>query len=142
MEKNNQPYSQPSNLRLAFSTDFASFVVVQNKFYGNFKMNKDWRSVDIVPGTLKASCLGRAESSELFDINVSFRVSYASANNQLEMENWAKYKVIVLYTSASGLEKIAGTKEYPLKMVISNPDGFDGFECSLTGIQTTAECFK
>jgi hypothetical protein len=45
------------------------------------------------------------------------------------------------YTTAGGQQRIAGSKMYPLLIMINEPEGFDGYEITVSGTQTDPECF-
>jgi len=141
MEKNNKPYSDSSSLKLAFSTDFHSFTVIHHRFHGYFGSNKNWIAIPEVPGTLKTSVASDGKKTPLYSVNIKFRVAYDSEANRIELDKWTASRVLATYKSASGKDMVAGTKSSPLTFSYSKVEGFDGYECTLTGVQITPECF-
>jgi hypothetical protein len=141
MEKNNNPYSAPNSLRLAFASDFASMGAIHNRWFGNLKNGKTWISVPEVPGSLVPSCVSDGKKPPLYTVNIKFRVSYDSEENRREIESWVTSGVVATYISASGKAMVAGSKMHPLTFSFSNVEGFDGYECTLIGTQTTPETF-
>jgi hypothetical protein len=141
MEKNSKPYSEPHDLRLAFASDFASFVTIHNKFYGGMKSGKNWILIPEVPGTLKASCVSDENDPPVYALNIKFRVSYDSEENRKEIESWTKAPVVARYVSAGGKTMISGCNFYPLRFSFSKVEGFDGYECTLKGSSISPECF-
>ena len=141
MKKNNSPYSEPHSLRLAFGSDFASIGSIHNRWFGNFKPRKAWIAVPEVSGSLKPLCASDGKIPALYTINIKFRVSYDSEENRREIEGWATEGVVATYISAAGKAMVAGSKSYTLTFSFSNVEGFDGYECTLTGTQTTPETF-
>lgn len=145
MEKNSKPYTEPHDLRLAFASDFESFVVIRSQWYGTFAANKNWQNIDTVPGTLKIGVASNAEKTTTYTSSITFRVSYDTLENQIKLENWCNKGVsegvVASYTTGGGQQKVNGSKTYPLKFTYSKVEGFDGYECTLTGVSTTHECF-
>ena len=142
MEKNAQPFSEPHGVKFAFADDFNSFTIVGGKFYGTFKKNCTWHDVPEVPGTLKPSTnQSDASKTPLFVVSHVFRVSFASLNNRNELNRYLRRGIIMRYTSAGGQERISGQKATPLLISISEPEGYDGFQITVTGTQTDPECF-
>lgn len=139
MNKKTSPFSEPRKLRLAFASNFINFGIVRNKLLYTFKAGAGWFDIPIVPGSLKTSCI--QTNDKIFDINISFRISYATSENTNKMEYLVDQPLIAAYTSAGNREKVAGTLSNPLKMRIRTPENFDGFECFITGSQLTPECF-
>lgn len=141
MDKNNRPYSAPHSLRLAFASDFASMGAIHNRWFGNFKNRKAWISVPEVPGSLLPGCASDGKTPPLYTINIKFRVSYDSEENRREIESWTTEGVVATYISAAGKAMVAGSKMHPLTFSFSKVEGFDGYDCTLAGIQTTPESF-
>jgi len=141
MKKNSNPYSEPCNIKLVFSSDFSSFTIIHGKLMGFLKSQKDWTAIPEVPGTLKPSVTSNGLKPALYTVNIVFRVSYATAENQQELERWTRAKVIAQYTTGGGQQVVAGTFAHPLTFSFSQPEGFDGYECTLTGTQTQPACF-
>jgi len=141
MEKNTLPYSEPRAIRLAFASDFASIGAINNKWFGNFKKDKQWISIPEVPGSLKTSVPSDGLKQATYAVNIKFRVSYDCEENRREIESWSKEGVVATYISASGKAMVAGSKAYPLTYSYSKVEGFDGYECLITGTQPNAESF-
>jgi len=139
MEKNNQPYSRPHAVKLAFVRDFKSFCIVSGKFIGAMKLTASWQEIPEVPGTLQTSCV--PDTSGLYTFTAKFRVSLASESNHKKMMKYLKQDVVIRYTSAAGRERLGGTKENPLSFTFSEVERFDGYECTVTGIQKIPESF-
>lgn len=141
MEKNNQPFSQPCNARLAIADQLNSLVTVHNRCLFNFKTNCGFMEVPEVPGTLQVSCIQRVASPMVYDVQASMRVAFSSLDNSTELDVFRGQQVILLYTSGGKAQKIAGTKSHPLEVSISEPEGFDGYEITLTGSQNNPESY-
>ena len=141
MEKNKHPFSDDRGVFLAFASEFSIFSIIGRIFYGSLKPGKQWNRIEEVPGTLRVSVIPNDSSNTLYDVEASFRVAYSTVSNSLELERFTKTGIILRYTSGGGKERIAGTKENFLRMTISEPEGFDGYECHLKGKQKVPQCF-
>lgn len=142
MEKNAQPFSEPYGVKFAFTEDLSSFVMILGKVYTNFKPDRNWHSIPEVPGTLKPTTTpSDASKNPVYSISHRFRVSFASIDNRNELEQYVGRPIIMSYTSAGGKQRLSGSKQYPLYISVAEPEGFDGFEITVTGVQTFSECF-
>jgi hypothetical protein len=142
MNTNEKVYSEPHGVKLAFADDFNSFVTIHGKFYGIFKKNCNWYSIPETPGTLKPSVIqDSASKTPLYAVSHKFRVSFASIENRNELNIFRGCRLIMQYTTAGGQQRIAGSKMYPLFIMINEPEGFDGYEITVSGTQTDPECF-
>ncbi len=140
MNKNNQPYSVDHNVHLALDEEFSATGVMRNQFLCEFKKSCNWHPVPEVPGTLNVTCT-QLDEKPLYQIEASFRVSFESIENSCELDFYRGNTVLLKYDSAGGKTKVAGTKMHPLTVVISEPEGFDGYEIKLSGIQDRPESF-
>lgn len=142
MEKNNQPFSRPHGVKIAFVRDFNSFTIVNAKFVGTMKPTASWQDITEVRGTLQPSCTPDATGkTHIYTFIAKFRVAYSSQLNHKKLMKYVGQDVIIRYTSAAGQERIGGTKENPLTFTFTEVEGFDGYECTVTGIQKTPEAF-
>jgi hypothetical protein len=139
MNKNNKPYSEPKDLKIAFASSFLFFAYAKNKYIGQIKKETDWNTIPIVPGSLQTSCT--LNDTDSYDIQITFRVSFAEPENQSYILQFLNLPLIARYVSASEQTKIAGTVENFLLLSINTPAGFDGYECTLKGTQKTPELF-
>ena len=139
MNKNSQPYSEPRNLKLALVSSFIYFASSGGLFVGQIQNETDWHDIPCVPGTLQVSC--QPNESGFYDVNISFRVSFADPENQAFMNIFRHAPLVARYTSGAGKEKLAGTAENFLKLNFGTPPGFDGYECTLKGTQKDPELF-
>jgi hypothetical protein len=140
MNKNNQPYSVDRNVHLALDEEFNTTGTMHNQFFCDFKKSCNWHPVPEVPGTLSVTCT-QLEGNKLHRVEASFRVSFASLENSNELDFYRGNAVLLKYDSAGGKTKVAGTKMHPLTVVISEPEGFDGYEIKLSGTQDRPESF-
>lgn len=139
IEKHKKPFSEPSNLFLANVDDFLTFAIVKGKFIGEMKSENSWKPIEVAPGSLRPSCLDNGNGT--YSIDIRFRVPFASHLNNALLTQLSKHRHVARYTSQSGVEMMAGTVENFLKLEFSKPENFDGYDCTLKGIQTTPECF-
>ncbi|HLP03838.1 MAG TPA: hypothetical protein VK152_00275 [Paludibacter sp.] len=139
MKKNNQPFSRPRGVKLAFTGSFNSFLVHKGKFFGSLKQTEKWHEINEVPGTLTTSCI--PDEKGLYAVSVKFRVALADESTTNELNRYTNNKLVMRYTSAAGLGRLLGTKENPLRFTFSEVEGFDGYECTLTGMQKVPESF-
>jgi hypothetical protein len=142
MEKNTNAYTQQHGVSLAFAKDFKSFAIVAGRFFGSFFNYKNWEAIAEVPGTLVVSVIpDNTGGNTVYNVSAKFRVSYSGLSNKSLLEKYTKDGVILKYTSGGRQERIAGTKENFLTLTISEPEGFDGYECTLVGMQNCPQSF-
>ena len=142
MEKNNQPYSRPHGVKIAFCNDFNSFAILNGKFLGAMKQSASWNEISEVLGTLQPACTPNAAGKNpLYTFIAKFRVAFASESNHKKLMKYIGKDIVMRYTSAAGQERLAGTKENPLSFNFTEVEGFDGYECTVTGIQKIPESF-
>lgn len=136
MEKNQRPFSEPCKLRLAFATDFSSFGYAHGRLVYGFKPSGGWRDIKVVPGSLTSSC--EEDGDGFYDVNISFRVSYATNATFIFLNQFVGVKLIAAFESGGEQERIAGLVSNPLQMRLHERAGFDGYECELTGKQSVS----
>jgi len=142
MNTNEKVYSEPHGVKLAFTDDFKAFGTIRGRFFGTFYKNGNWYSIPETPGTLKPSVMqDSASKTPLYAVSHKFRVSFASIENRNELDIFRGRGLVMQYTSAGGQQRIAGSKMYPLLITINEPEGFDGYEITVSGTQTDPECF-
>ncbi len=139
IEKHKKPFAEPSRLHLAAVEDFRLFAIARGNLICQFHPSKNWKEIEVSPGTLRPSCL--ANDNGTYNINIQFRIPYASKLNTALLTQLSKQRHVALYTSQSGIDTVAGTVENPLKLEFSKPENFDGYDCTLKGVQTSPECF-
>lgn len=139
MKKNTSPYSVKRNVYMAIADNMHATGVMHNIFFCEFKKYCDWQKVNEVPGSLIVSCNELQDNT--YQIDVVFRVSFSDPENRVELDVFRERDIILKYDSGGGKTKVAGTKMYPLRIAISEPEGFDGYEIKLTGIQNRPESF-
>lgn len=142
MKTNTSPYIQQHGVSLAFARNFDSFAIVAGRFFGNFATNKSWQAIPEVPGSLQVGVTPDGiGSNTIYNVSAKFRVSYSELSNKTLLEQFTRDGVILKYTSAGRQERICGTKENFLTLTISEPEGFDGYECTLVGSQKCPQAF-
>lgn len=139
MEKYGKPFSEPCNLNLAFAKNISSFGVAGGTCIITFDSFGGWIPVQTSPSTLKPTVTYNENGT--YNISIVFRVPTASKANLEFIQRFANNKVIAKYTSSSKNTPVAGTKESPLTFTFTKPDGFDGYECTLKGVQTMQETY-
>lgn len=143
METNKNPYSLPSSVSLAFVDDLLSFGTVHSLFFAQFKPNTDWYILPEVTGSLQPNIKPLEEgANSIYEVDVSFRVAYATPENQNKLELFTTSGLILKYKKGSGKYAVLGTKNNFLSFSFSVSDSFDGFVCNLKGTQTTPECYS
>lgn len=141
MQRNTKLYTEARELKLAFASDFQNFTTIRGKFIGTFKPNIGWVSMDTVPGTLVNSRVSDGGKPAIYTLNIKFRVSYDCLENALEIETWSKQPVVASFVNGSGKRLIYGSKESHLRLSYTKPEGFEGYECELTGASMYGEVF-
>lgn len=141
MEKNNKPTGMQYGVSLALVDEISSFVRIHNLTIVEFKKNGGWIAIPEVPGTLSVTCTESDNSGSLFTITGKFRVAFDTQINQQQLDDLRPYKMILRYNTGGGKEKISGTKAYPVSLRFSTIEGFDGYECTVSGTQSYPESF-
>lgn len=140
MKRNTSPYSVARDVQMELASEFRCTGAMHNRFFCEFAKYGSWHAVPEVPGSLSVSCV-QVEQKQLYQVDASFRVSFAELDNRNELDYYKNGNVILMYKSAGGQQKVCGSKAHPLSVTISEPEGFDGYEIKLTGTQTHPETF-
>lgn len=141
METTNRPISVKCNVSAAPPECFSLFAIVKQICVFRFAKFGKWISLSDTPGTLTIACNERNENKKsVYEIAGEFRVKNATPKNTTYLQLLANGAVI-MYKSGNGKMRIAGTKQYPLKFTLSEPNDFEGYVCSFTGITSTPIAF-
>lgn len=141
MKKNNTPYSRPHSVKLSFAADFTTFAFLHGRIFYKLYNNKDWFSIPEVPGSLDVSVTQPDPRLRLHEVNAKFRVSFAELDNFNELMPYIGPGLVLSYTSAGNQVRCVGTKQEFLTMSMNEVPGFDGYEITLIGKQSTPEGF-
>lgn len=141
MEKNTYATGQQCGVQLIPSDLVEAFGVIDGKLLISMAKFGEWIKIDEVPGTLSVVCTSDGLNPVSYTISGKFRISFDSLSNQKTIEQLSRYPVLLKYRTGGWKTKIAGTKEFPLRLTYSTIENFDGYECTLSGIQPQPECF-
>jgi hypothetical protein len=141
MESNKKPYGQQYGVSMTYSEELDSFTTIHQKCILSFKKNGGWMEISEVPGTLNVTCTSSDTQPKVYTVSGTFRVAYASEANQQLLDEYSKRGCILMYHTGGGNTKVAGTKANPLTLKYDTVDGFDGYEVTISGTQTTPESF-
>jgi len=141
MEKNNKPTGEQYGVSLAVVDELKAFTTIHQTAIVSFKNNGGWEALEEVPGTLVVISTPSDGINKIYSISATFRIAFSTIVNQATLDRLSKQGLILRYNTGGGKIKIAGTKSCPLRFKFSTVEGFDGYECTLTGTQTQPESF-
>ena len=128
-------------LKLAYIYAFKYTAIVDNEFLYKFNNNCDWLDVPVINNTINTKITKSDDSSKLYDVELSFNVSFSELSNKQALDRFLNVGLIAKYISAGSQTKITGSKETPLFFSFVPSSSFDGYECKLTGKTFYPESF-
>lgn len=132
MSKNNKPFSEPCDLRIAFVGWFEWLAALpQGHVRSAFRSGKNWYPVPASGIISPDISSDTGPAGTVYKKSIKFRVAYDSPENRRLSDFLLSEPLIARYRTGGRQIKVIGSLLYPCKASVEYPEGLDGFECTL-----------